>query len=212
MLPRELEDELYSYILSMEERLFGLTKDDLRSMVFELAERNSIPHNFNKETKKAGFSWCRGFFRRYPSLSLRTPENTSISRARGFNKESVKSFFNLLGNLMETHKFTADRIFNVDEKGVSTVPNHPPKIVALKGRKQVGGLVSGEKGTTTTLVLCGSASGYFVPTLFIFPRVNNNPLLMVGSPPGSIQKNFPTGRTQSQIFLTWLEHFVKHTN
>ena len=38
VLPRELEDELCSYILSMEERLFGLTKDDLRSMVFELAE------------------------------------------------------------------------------------------------------------------------------------------------------------------------------
>ena len=95
---------------------------------------------------------------------------------------------------------------------MSTVPNHPPKIVALKGRKQVGGLASGEKGTTTTLVLCGSASGYYVPPLFIFPRVNNNPQLMIGAPAGSIQENFPTGWIQTHIFLKWFEHFVRHTN
>ena len=113
---------------------------------------------------------------------------------------------------METHNFSADRIFNVDEKGVSTVANNPPRIVALKERKQVGGLVSGERGITTTLVLCGSASGYFVPPFFIFPRVKNNPQLMVGAPPGSIQQNCSTGWIQSSIFLTWLEHFVRHTN
>ena len=109
---------------------------------------------------------------------------------------------------METHIFSADRIFN--EKGVSRVPNHPPQIVALKKAGWVSG-VWGE-GTTTTLVLCGSASGYYVPPLFIFPRVKNNPLLMVGSPPGSIQQNFPTGWIQSHVFLKWLEHFIRHTN
>ena len=52
ILPKNIEDELYSYIISMEERLFGLTKDDLRSMVFQLAERNNVdPHNFNRDSK-----------------------------------------------------------------------------------------------------------------------------------------------------------------
>ena len=51
ILPKNIEDELYSYIISMEDRLFGLTKDDLRSMVFQLAERNNVPHNFNRDTK-----------------------------------------------------------------------------------------------------------------------------------------------------------------
>ena len=212
LLPKAVENELYSYILKMEESLFGLTPDDLRSMAFELAARNGIPNNFNKELKKAGWSWYQGFRRRYPTLSVRTPENTSMSRARGFNEQSVESFFSLLKELQSTHQFPSDRIFNVDEKGVSTVPNHPPKIVALKGRKQVGGLASGEKGTTTTLVLCGSASGYYVPPLFIFPRVNNNPQLMIGAPAGSIQENFSTGWIQTHIFLKWFEHFVRHTN
>ena len=100
----------------MEESLFGLTPDNLRSMAFELAARNGIPNNFNKELKKAGWSWYQGFRRRYPTLSVRTPENTSMSRARGFNEQSVESFFSLLKELQSTHQFPSDRIFNVDDK------------------------------------------------------------------------------------------------
>ena len=170
-LPKEVEDELFQYCCEMEERLFGLTTDDIRELAFELAQRNHIEHPFNLEKKKAGWDWLRGFRRRYPRLTLRAPENTSAARARGFNPVNVKSFFDIYKQVMADKDFPAHRIFNVDEKGVSTVPNSIPKVVALKGRKQVGTLASGEKGETTTTVICGSASGQFVPPLLIFPRV-----------------------------------------
>lgn len=76
----------------------------------------------------------------------------------------------------------------MDEKGLSTVPNRPPKIIALKGRKQVGTIASGEKGQTVTSVICGNAVGNFVPPLLIFPRVKQNVELMRGVPQGSIVK------------------------
>ena len=107
---------------------------------------------------------------------------------------------------------TTDRIFNVDEKGVTTVPNNPPKIIAKMGRKQVCGITSGEKGETTTLKLCGRASGLFIPPLFIFPRVKNNMELMIGAPPGSVMVNFSTGWVQTYIFINWFKHYVKHTH
>ncbi|KAK9659884.1 hypothetical protein QE152_g41499, partial [Popillia japonica] len=37
------EKELVEYILCMESRLFGLTLDALRSLAFELAQRNGMP-------------------------------------------------------------------------------------------------------------------------------------------------------------------------
>ena len=80
VLPMEVEDELFEYCCEMEEKLFGLTTDDVRELAFELAERNHAKHPFNLETRKAGWDWLRGFRRRYPRLTLRKPENTSAAR------------------------------------------------------------------------------------------------------------------------------------
>jgi hypothetical protein len=77
-------------------------------------------------------------------------------------------------------------VFNVDETGVTTVPGKPTRIVALKGRKQVGRLTSAERGQLCTVELCFSASGQYIPPLIIFPRVRMKEELMDGMPPGSI--------------------------
>ena len=57
----------------------------------------------------------------------------------------------------------------MDETGVSTV-HDPGKIIALKGQKQVGRIVSGERGRNITVVCSVSAIGSYVPPMFIFPR------------------------------------------
>lgn len=61
----------------------------MRSLVFEYAERNNLQHPFNKETKQAGLDWTTGFRERH-GLALRTPQKTSIARIAGFNKEQVR--------------------------------------------------------------------------------------------------------------------------
>jgi hypothetical protein len=46
---------------------------DFRRLAYQYAERNGIPHSFNKNTELAGEGFIRNFLKRNPSLSIRTP-------------------------------------------------------------------------------------------------------------------------------------------
>lgn len=93
----------------------------------------------------AGKCWLYSFLERHPQLRLTNPEATSIARAKGFNRPSVTKVFDLFSSLMEKYRFSPNNIYNVDETGILTVPNKPSKVVALRGKKQVGSLTSAER-------------------------------------------------------------------
>lgn len=209
---KDQENELVSHILHMERRLFGFTVSDLRGLAFELAEQNRLTHNFNRETRKAGKCWYYSFLKRNTEISLRTPEATSLARATGFNRVSVAAFFGLLSSELQKHKFTPDRIWNVDETGVSTVPKKKSKIIALRGKKQVGKLSSAERGTLVTAVVAMSATGNYLPLMFIFPRKRENFELLDHAPPGSFAQFHESGWMQKEIFVFWFKKFIEFTN
>jgi len=90
---------------------------EFRRLAYELAERNGLQHPFSSDTKLAGIDWARGFMSRYPELSLRKPEATSMARLTGFNKIQVGRFFDLLKGQLSKAK----QIYNIDETGISMV-------------------------------------------------------------------------------------------
>jgi hypothetical protein len=98
-------------------------------------------------------------------------------------------------------------IFNVDESGFSCVQK-PQKIVATKGKKNVGTLTSAERGKTVTVVCCMSGAGTFVPPMFIFPRMRMKQSLMDHSPPGSVGTCTKTGWINEEAFEFWFDHFL----
>ena len=208
---QEQELELKKHILDMEKRLFGLTIRDLRLLAYQFAEKNGIPHNFSRIAEMAGRDWVDGFLKRNQEMSIRVPENTSAARASAFNKTNVGNFFELLDNLMGRFRFPPSAIYNCDETGITTVPNKPSKIIARRGKKQVGSLSSAERGVTVTTLICCNAMGQYIPPLIIFPRVRKNPLLEIGLPPETKIVYHPSGWMQSEIFApTWINHFVKY--
>jgi DDE superfamily endonuclease./helix-turn-helix, Psq domain. len=204
------EDQLVEYVLKMEERLFGLTPFDLRTVAFQWAQR--LGKQELKGDGALGLDWYFGFRTRHPQLTLRKPEATSAARAAAFNKVTVTNFFTLLTDVIDRHGFTGERIFNCDETGISCVPKHRSKVLSLKGRKQVGVLTSQERGNTVTVELCYSATGQYLPPMFVFPRKRANPQLLNDCPPGSIAEYYETGWMQSDIFLKWFKKFVEWTN
>lgn len=118
---RQQEEELMQYLLEMDKRLYGLTLRELRSVAYQLAEKNHIPHQFNRKTQLAGYDWACGFRKRHPQLALRSPEPTSMARAQGFNKVAVSGFFDVLERIFDATTFPASRVYNVDETGILTV-------------------------------------------------------------------------------------------
>ena len=201
------EDELCRHAIEMQRRFYGLTLHDLRSLAFQLAELNGLDHPFSKNDRLAGKDWALGYVKRRSELSLRSPEATSLARAVGFNHVQVGKFFELLRQ--ELTKHTASQIFNVDESGITTVQK-PGKVLAEVGCKQVGRIVSAEKGMTTTVVCAMNPSGVYVPPMMLFKRKNMNKNLMKGAPHGAVGVPSPTGWMDTAIFVKYLHHFISH--
>jgi hypothetical protein len=125
----------------------------------------------------------------------------------------VAKFFELLGELMDTYKFTPSCIYNCDETGMTTVPNKPSRILSRKGKKQIGSLSFAARGTTVIAEICCNAAGQFVPPLIVFPRVRRNPAFEEGLRPETVAIYHPSGWMQNEIFApTWINHFIQFTN
>jgi len=59
----EFESELVMHCVEMQQRFYGLTVTDLKSLAFQVAERNGIVHPFSHMKKLAGKDWVSSFMR-----------------------------------------------------------------------------------------------------------------------------------------------------
>ncbi len=211
VLSSQHEADLVDHIHLMERTFWGLTTIDVRKFAFTLAERLGInDHPFNHASKMAGSDWLRSFMKRHPGLSIRVPEATSMARAVGFNRPKVDQYFDIYDQVLDGGNFGPQSIWNADESGITNVQK-PCKILATKGVRQVSKITSAERGKTVTVMCSGNAAGRFIPPFMIWPRQRMAGGLMNGTPPGSTGIASPSGWMDSDLFLTWLQHFVQHT-
>ncbi|GFU43988.1 uncharacterized protein LOC108743582 [Nephila pilipes] len=124
-------------------------KKECLQSAYQLAVRNNISHPFKDKT--ADNDWFYGFMKRNPNLSIRKPLATSFARTRGFNKE-VDKFFDLVDVVFKKHNYYPNRIFNVDETGLSVAQIKVHRVVGLKGKRQTGSLTSAERGFLVTII------------------------------------------------------------
>ena len=148
--------------------------------------------------------------RRHPDLSLRKPENTSIFRSMSFNKDRVMEFFDNYKTVLKKYNFTASKIYNLDETGISTVLRSV-KVVSTKGKKQVGQVVSGERVELVTFVGIINVAGGTVPPVYIFPRIRNPEEYLGDGVQGSLVLGNKSGWMTSDLFPKVLKHIMHHT-
>lgn len=88
---------------------YGLTTTNVRRLAYEMAKRNDVqvPGKWY-ETQTAGIDWLYHFRKRHETLSLRTPEGCSLSRATSFNRHNVRVFFDNLQDVMAREPLFGD--------------------------------------------------------------------------------------------------------
>lgn len=207
------EIELLKYLKDMDSVFFGLTREEFKNLAIIYAKKNNLnyPKNWDK-CGKAGNDWLSSFLSRHNQISLRTPEATSVARAKGFNRREVGRFYENLEALTAKHDIDASRLYNMDETGISTTTNKPPKVLSMKGKRQVGiiAVASAERGQLTTVIGCCNAAGSFLPPFLIFARKKMQPRLLDGAPPGTHGTCTPNGWTSGEIFLDSWNMFGLH--
>lgn len=206
------EQLLVEYVLTLSRMHYGLSKTMTRELAYQfaIANKKKIPQNWDSN-KLAGLDWLRGFLHRHTELSVRKPEAVSLSRATSFNKKNVTEFFDNLSEVLKRHQFGPENIFNVDETSVKTVQT-TSCVLAQKGSKQVGQVTSAERGQLVTMCVAINSVGNFIPPFYVFPRVHfKENLMLKGATPGSTGAANPSGWMSAEIFLVFLQHFVKHT-
>ncbi|XP_064598457.1 uncharacterized protein LOC135464820 [Liolophura sinensis] len=203
---------LVDYLKTASKMFHGLTTKQTRHLAFEMASRNSLgmPSTW-EENKLAGKEWLTGFLKRNPTLSLRSPEATSLARSTAFNRHTVGEFFDLLESQILKTKVTGARIFNLDESGLTTVQK-VPKVISEKGVKQVGQITSRERGELITVCGIVSASGVALPPVMVFPRKNYRDIFLTGAPEGTIGLAAESGWMNSDLFVSVMRHVVNTTN
>ena len=109
---KDQEDALCNYLKMLDNLFFGLTRADFLQLAYDFATQNRIENPF--KNGQAGDDWFAGFKRRHPDIVLRSPEPTSIARARGFNRPQVELFYSLLWEQIEKFNFNATFIDNIN--------------------------------------------------------------------------------------------------
>ncbi len=201
ILSKEAENELPEYV-RLAEIFYGMMPGSIWKLAFDYVKMNypeNLPEKWNKNDT-VDEDWFSGYMKRHPNLSLRTPQLTSLAQARGFNKPAVEIFYDNYEAVLNEYNFTSNNIWNLDEFGITTVPD-PPKVVAKKGQRQVGQMVSKERGELVTMAMAISADGNKIPPFFIFSRKKFKDLMVEGCVEGNTGDGTDSGWQTEVTFL-----------
>jgi len=121
------ENELEVLVKDMAQRGFPLTENNIRDLAHQYATKNGIK-GLSSKNGQAGWYWLKGFLRRHPTISVKSPEALSSYRASGMNRQVVDKWFNDYKSLLDS-KGIADvpsHIWNLDESGIQDTfrPKH----------------------------------------------------------------------------------------
>jgi len=202
------EDMLEKHIIKCSRMMYGLNYTEIHQLAFDDDKKlDSCPQKW-QEVGIVGLEWVKCFMKHQSHLSLRKPENTSLARATGSNQHNVTKFHHDYRELPVNFKFTSDQIYNLHENGVTTVVP-APHIVAQTGVKQVGQVVSAEKGQLITVCTIINARENTLISCFLFSFLPKCMMHKKINAPGLLSGQMPNKWLDDRSFFLKLLKQIK---
>uniref|UniRef100_A0A6P7F9H0 Uncharacterized protein LOC114327114 n=1 Tax=Diabrotica virgifera virgifera TaxID=50390 RepID=A0A6P7F9H0_DIAVI len=168
VLSPEAEKQITTCLIARAPIGFPCNKEELKQLVSEYVKANDIPNPFHDHLP--GEDWYQGFMRRNNNISLKKAEHLQKVRKTARDPATVYDLYSKLGDLYKKHDLEgpskAKFIFNCDESGFASDPS---RLKALGEKGKPLSRVSGGSGReSTTVLICVSADGFFLPPLIVF--------------------------------------------
>lgn len=120
----------------------------------------------------SGYKWLKGFLKRHPLISLRTPEKISSASAK-VSEGDIRGWFSKISDYFKEHDLShilcdPRRIFNGDETSFFLHPT-TKAVLASKGNKNVYEVEHANSHQNITVLFTFGADGSVVPPDIILP-------------------------------------------
>ena len=201
----EQEALLSKHLPTMAEIGYGYSRQE----TINLASDYAVELGIRERAYPLSVMWLRNFLGRWPELTVKEPRSLEVARAKSATRSSVDNYFSELEKILIKYnlKENPSRIYNVDEKGLTT-EHKPPKIVTSSFYKAQA--ITGGKSSITTVIGCGNAAGQQVPPFFVFAGKRMLDGLLDGATPGASGTVTDNGWSNTEVFNKYMqEHLVK---
>ncbi|XP_066279931.1 uncharacterized protein [Branchiostoma lanceolatum] len=216
VLTEEEETALCEYAKYLADRGFPLTVRVIKALAHQIEIKQAKARGSSSKFKETGpgKKWWRGFRRRHPDLSLRSPDQLDKERAMFATQKVVIDYFMLLEDVL-TEANAKDRnphvIYNADETGVD-LSAKVSKVIVPRWAKRSPSRRGGSRDHVSALI-CVSAAGQTVPPMIIFNKSFPGGSYTEGGPANAIYAYSESGFVDDVLFEKWFtQSFVHHAH
>ena len=206
LLSQEQEAVLAGHLKTMDEVGYGYSRQVTINLATDYAVQLGLRDKEHPLTEK----WLYSFLSRWPELRVKKPRSLDVARARSATRSTIDSYFNELEHILTKYNLCdkPQRVYNIDEKGMST-EHKPPKVIGGKFSKSQA-VTSGRK-KTTTLIGCANGVGNVIPPFFVFPVTRFSNKLLEGASAGADGCVTESGWSNTDVFERYIKtHLIKY--
>ncbi|XP_062710743.1 uncharacterized protein LOC115265664 [Aedes albopictus] len=194
------EQDIVSWLQTMERRGFFALKYKITAFLATHPRKNPFKDNV------PGSGWFRGFLRRHPQLTIRTPEQVTSASAK-VSEKNIREWFHTVKQYLIDHGLIdilldPSRVYNGDESGFRLNPTSK-NVIATAGARNVPIVETGNSKKNITVMFTFGADGSVVPPDVILAQKRLSKETVQ-----SFQSNWGIGQSENGWMDT--KNFVKY--
>eukprot|EP00918_Siedleckia_nematoides_P041613 GHVU01090549.1.p1 GENE.GHVU01090549.1~~GHVU01090549.1.p1 ORF type:complete len:195 (-),score=23.80 GHVU01090549.1:146-730(-) len=121
MLTPQQEQKIFDTCIRLCDTFLGVGWKTACKAAYQIAQAAAMatrtPNPFGIGRSRCSYDWFIGFCKRFPQMTQRVPQSTSVNRVCGLTRVEANRFYDNLSDVYSKHNYDAKDIWNVDETG-----------------------------------------------------------------------------------------------